>query len=709
MQLTAFRVQNYKIIEDTGWVPLEQLNIFVGKNESGKSAVFRGLSKLNSSDGEGYDGLKEFPRRRYAREITKDDWPVASGRFVLTDDEKEKLVAISDLLSDLTEVTVTRHYTGKYHVQYHPEIFCDLLTTTNFVDILSEIVKNLRGTVAPDGKGEEFGKIKEFLLSRLDEYVQSLPADMMLDERRINEVMNFIMNRANEEWQRDILCPLVLPLENLSTRVQICEKLATANVFIIEHLPRFIYFDHYNVIESAVHIPTFLSAYNGGMEATALRATNCLFLHVNLDPNMIDRLGSHKNAYDDNPMIRRQVDERAILLSAASNQMTEMFENWWEQRNLRFRYDIDGDYFRIWVSDNLDPSEIELEQRSAGLQYFFSFYLIFLVEASGAYQNSVILLDEPGVQLHPTAQRNAVAFLKRLSEQNQILYSTHSPFLLDMEGLDNIHIVCEGNNTTRIVSGKAAWEIDDDSLFPLEGALAYHIANSLLIKKKQVLIEDIAEHWLIQAMNYALGKRGKKTLLADIMVTPVGGSVYLLPLASLMKRHDSGIVALLSGSVPQAVRNSLYDDNTDGVILDDIQESAISNSRVLDTLLWYGTYANKPYATIEDLFSSEQYLEAVKEAYPHALIRSHTSFDTSVRENGQTSSEQEKKREPLIPMSGSLLEQGKLIVERREGEVFERWKVAEILSDHICKNPDKLDDLVIQRFERLFSDINAFF
>ncbi|MCL2459927.1 MAG: AAA family ATPase [Euryarchaeota archaeon] len=697
MQLTAFRVQNYKIIEDTEWVPLEQLNIFVGKNESGKSAIFRGLSKLNPSDGEGYDGLKEFPRRRYAREITKDDWPVASGKFVLTDEEKEQLVTISDLLSDVNEVTVTRHYTGKYHVQYHPEVFCDLLTTTDFGGILSEIITNLRGAVAPDGKGEELGNIKEFLLSRLDEYTQSLPADMVLDERRINEVMNFIMNKANEEWQRDILSPLVLPLEHLSAQVQICEKLAAANVFIIEHIPRFIYFDNYEVIESAVHIPTFLSAYNGGIEATALRATNCLFLHVNLDPNMIDRLGSHKNAYDDNPIIRRQVDERAILLSAASNQMTEMFENWWEQRHLRFRYDIDGDYFRIWVSDNLDPSEIELEQRSAGLQYFFSFYLIFLVEASGAYQNSVILLDEPGVQLHPTAQRNAVAFLKRLSEQNQILYSTHSPFLLDMEGLDTIHIVSEDTNTTRVVSGKAAWSTDDDSLFPLEGALAYHIVDSLLIQKKQLLIEDITEHWLLQAMNYALGKRGKKTLLTDIMITPVGGSAHLLPLASLMKGHDSGVAALISGTVPLTVKNQTYDGGT--------EEVAFSSSRVLDTILWYGTYANKPHATIEDLFSSEQYLEAVKEAYPHVSIRSHVSSDTSA----QPFSEQEKVREPLIPMSGSLLEQGKLIVERREGEVFERWKVAEILSNHICENPETLDGVVIQRFERLFSDINTAF
>jgi predicted ATPase len=50
MRLDAFRVQNYKKVRDTGWVTCRDLIVFVGKNEAGKSAVFRGLSKLNPSD-----------------------------------------------------------------------------------------------------------------------------------------------------------------------------------------------------------------------------------------------------------------------------------------------------------------------------------------------------------------------------------------------------------------------------------------------------------------------------------------------------------------------------------------------------------------------------------------------------------------------------------------------------------------------------------
>ena len=69
MRMQKFRVQNYKKIEDTDWIECNDITAFVGKNEAGKSALFRGLSKINPSDGEKYDGLKEFPRRRYASEF----------------------------------------------------------------------------------------------------------------------------------------------------------------------------------------------------------------------------------------------------------------------------------------------------------------------------------------------------------------------------------------------------------------------------------------------------------------------------------------------------------------------------------------------------------------------------------------------------------------------------------------------------------------
>jgi hypothetical protein len=59
---------------------------------------------------------------------------------------------------------------------------------------------------------------------------------------------------------------------------------------------------------------------------------------------------------------------------------------------------VDGSHFRIWVSDNKRSAPIELESRSQGLQWFFWFYLTFLVESEDQHKDAILLLDEPGHQ-----------------------------------------------------------------------------------------------------------------------------------------------------------------------------------------------------------------------------------------------------------------------------------------------------------------------
>ncbi len=82
-------------------------------------------------------------------------------------------------------------------------------------------------------------------------------------------------------------------------------------------------------------------------------------------------------------------------------------------------------YFRIWVSDDKRPEDIELEGRSTGLQWFLSFYLVFLVESQSSHKGAILLLDEPGNSLHPIAQRDLSAFFENLSKtkSNFLYYS----------------------------------------------------------------------------------------------------------------------------------------------------------------------------------------------------------------------------------------------------------------------------------------------
>lgn len=115
--------------------------------------------------------------------------------------------------------------------------------------------------------------------------------------------------------------------------------------------------------------------------------------------------------------------ERDILLQSASSKLTRDFRDWWSQGNYTFDFSADGKHFRIWVADEIRPEErIVLENRSTGLQWFLSFYLVFLVESQDSHSGAILLLDEAGLALHPLAQKDLSAFFNNLSKTNQIKY-----------------------------------------------------------------------------------------------------------------------------------------------------------------------------------------------------------------------------------------------------------------------------------------------
>jgi predicted ATPase len=480
MKLLKIRVQNYKKIRDTDWISCRDLTVFVGKNEAGKSALFRGLSKLNPSDGEKYDGLKEFPRRRYTDEFKTQDWPVASGLFKLSAQEQQELETLCPALKGANALECTRHYSWNLDIGFKPAPTLPAPQVATLTEAIEKAKTAVQDLTAPEGKGPALGTLKTNVTAALNAVQQPLasrPKTATPTKAEAEAAVTTVTNHANEQWQKDLLQAITNDLRSVAGQVAMLDKLAQARKWVEDHLPQFIYFDKYDVIESAIHIPTLAGQLGANPQPPRLRTTLCLFKHVGLDVAKLADLGRHNRnqGHDDNT--RRQIDERAILSSSASIAMTNKFADWWDQRKHNFHYQVDGDYFRIWVSDDLDPSQIELDQRSSGMQYFFSFFTVFLVEAQGNHKDSILLLDEPGLHLHGTAQAKIIQFFEKLSAQNQTFYTTHSPFMVDGEHLERARAVYEDTDGTTRVS-EDVWPRDKDSLFPLQAALGYQLAQT---------------------------------------------------------------------------------------------------------------------------------------------------------------------------------------------------------------------------------------
>lgn len=666
MRMTKFRVQNYKKIRDTGWVSVGQMTAFVGKNESGKSAIFRGLSKLNPSDKEKYDGLKEFPRKRYTGEFEQRNWPVSSAVFELTQEEVDQLSEILPAFGDTKSVTVSRGYNNDLDIAYDPPIQPFILRGAKFAAQLGGWKSSIQ-KLKSSSHAEALPTLKDNLCAVIDSTISTVQREEYISYSTVQQIQDQINACASEDWQSELIKSIARDVDDIISKLLINEAYIKGCRVVADNLPVFVYFDRYDILDSAIRIDEFIEKIKKYPDDPRMRITRCLFDHVKLDIEKIrdlnpaDKEGTTRS-------LRRMADERRIWITSAAESMTQNFAEWWDQRTHTFHYGVDNMEFRVWVSDDLDSSEIELEQRSAGMQYFFSFFLVFLTEAKDKHLNSILLLDEPGLQFHGTAQLKTVKFMRKLSDDNQLMYTTHSAFMLDADHLESIKIVTEDasdSGSTRVSDN--TWPADRDALFPLQAGLGYKLAQTLFYSKHQVVVEGITDFMYLRAVNSRLSKMSRSHLHEDVVVVPAGGTRNIMRLAPLLRANDMRMITVLDGDqAGLKAKKDLGDILPDIVILDE--------------------YTQKPASEIEDMFDEEFFIKAVKTAYPEVNL----DFNKNEHDIGSVSKKVSKMFE-------------------RNGIKFAKYEVCLVILDWVnAKNPPHLiDDKTLDRFEALFERCNT--
>ena len=325
-----------------------------------------------------------------------------------------------------------------------------------------------------------------------------------------------------------------------------------------------------------------------------------MFEHVGLDPREIAELGegetrrARDRGAEPTPeqieLDQQRMEERSIKLNSASNDISQRFSEWWSQRRHKIRYHADGDYLRIWVADDRRPDvEIELEARSKGFQWFLSFYLVFLVESEGGHKDAMLLLDEPGLHLHPTAQQELIRFFERLAGDHQLAYTTHSPFLIDGEHLHRVRPVTEDERGHSCISS-GTWPTDRETIFPLQAAAGYAMIRGLFQHHSNLLVEGMTDFYYLHALSQHCAGSGRASLPDDVHITPCGGTKYVGHLASLFLGHEVRPVVLLDGDDAGRVRRdaltkALYvDSESDVVMLDEVLKRSGEDVEIEDIL-----------------------------------------------------------------------------------------------------------------------------
>ncbi len=514
------------------------------------------------------------------------DWPVCSVEFEISDALQAELRKLTEGQEPPQTVVGTRFYDGEIAFKFPNPLEDKTVSSTPISNALDAFASSARRLPADEATDEPTAQAKRGELAEWAGRQKSAVAH--LDSLRgdagakLLEQMRQEANAFSSPFTADILEALVREIEPVLSSAKIPSVEPQLMETIESRLPVFIYFENYGILDSAVYLPRLIEDIARTPNDARIRTITAMFKHVNLTVNEIYELGKEKaveaRGRSEEPTAaeiaddQRRKEARAIKLNSASIDITKRFSEWWQQRRHRIRYDADGDYFRIWVTDDRRPEvEIELESRSKGFQWFFSFYLVFLVESEEGHKDAILLLDEPGIHLHPTAQQELIKFFEALSETNPIAYSTHSPFLIDGEHLHRVRPVTEGDDGRSRVSIET-WPADRETIFPLQAAAGYEMMKHLFLKRRNVLAEGLSDYLYIYGLSLLLAAAGRTVLPDDIYVIPCGGTRMVTQIAALFLGEHVRPLVLLDADDQGRIRRdallkSLYAGQEKAILL----------------------------------------------------------------------------------------------------------------------------------------------
>ncbi|HVB43056.1 MAG TPA: AAA family ATPase [Streptosporangiaceae bacterium] len=568
MELKSVRIQNYRSIDDSGIVPIENITCLVGKNESGKTAFLHALhllNPLNPIKGKtSFDDVMDFPSRRFsAYRKVREESPADVVTAVFELSESELAVIEEDLGSGVLsnrEIAVVKGYSGyrKYRSEY----------------VERRAIEHLN-------RGIEMAAVDKQAV----EAATTIP-DLMDALRAIptpHPSVTDLINRI-ECWREQSL------------------GLYLVDRYFEEWLPRFFYFSDYSTMRGRVSLPHLKAKEAAGLADEADRTFLSLLRTANADLSDFD-----------------VVDFEALTreLEGVANGITEEAFTYWRQNpGLRVVIQMSpgnpgdgppldrGPVLNLRIYNPKHAVTVPFDERSRGFVWFFSFYAYFSNIAQDPQRSTVLLLDEPGLSLHASAQGDVLAFIERkLAPKHRVIYTTHSPFLIDPQRIGRVRTVQDLDEHGTTVSSDA-YQTDSETVFPLHAALNYELAQTLVAGQHCLLVERPSDLLYLQLLSQACQDAGLCALDPRWVVTPVGGADKVAAFVSLHGSSELNVAVLIDAGPSDQRRIKALQGNGHLQAKSLIQVSDFTTSKEAD---------------IEDLFDPAFYCAMISGLYARDL------------------------------------------------------------------------------------------
>ena len=593
MRLRKFRVRAFRCIHDSSEIKVGDLAAFIGKNESGKTTILEALMLLNKDT-----KVSELDLCDEMAEELKSEMKVVEGEFELSEKETK---LIQEKFPNLAEIKTIK----LYRTQMNPNIQYDF----GNVKISEDANKRLNSWENFVAKIEDFvSSIPNPIRIRLDTKFLSghAPRTREIFNSMIADFNNQIYLLASDEkmvineWEK-----IYQDLDHTYDTLLIgtSERSALEN-FVEERLhPRFVYFSDYKKILGNIDLDEFLKETRGvrpkGLEYIEefdkAETVKNLFYLAELDTDKLEQ-------------VQNSPSRLIKLLHTASRKLTDRLNPAWKgdpiHVELRFN---PRNILSVVISDVHKDGTVTntglLNRRAEGFKWTFSFIVNFAAETQRSeLKEAILLLDEPARNLHPTQQRGISDLLKGLAGSNQILYATHSPFMIFDYTPGNLLVVELDKRKHLSHIYYDYWNADDTTLTPILYGLSRGLVESISDReigynsRPVIIVETMIHSLYLNAFDKFL--KDPNLSMNPLNIVPAYNKNSVLPLAVFYRNHGYNTFALL--------------DNTEESrqIWTLLQTNGFKSVQII-----FFELGGQPKQAIEDLIVDEDYLHAVNQTY----------------------------------------------------------------------------------------------
>ena len=654
--LTSVEINKYKCIEKPQRFDVdEKVTVLVGKNESGKTAILQAIAKTNyfrNDPAFKFSTTEDYPRKELKKyQKAGDVADVVTSHYRITDS------VIAQIEAHLGKGVLSRG-TFSITTDYDNAILIEGLEVV-FAKFIEQFVTQCNAVCEGDSK---------MLLE-----LTSLDAAKEL-QARLKKEHQESQEKATREAQAaggqppTVPQPTMLPLLEALNQFNLKDPLIEDPIanyiyakFVDSLVPKFLYYDEYYELPSRVDIQKLQS---GKRETEEEQTAAALFDLAEIDVKELIQ--------------NERFESYVAELEATANYISqELFEYWKTNTELRVRFMIEAaivngenrPFLNIRVENSKHMMTLPLGKRSKGFNWFFSFLVWFSKIQEDKNSNYILLLDEPGLNLHASAQADLLRYIESLAGNYQILYSTHSPFMVESDGLHRVRTIVDGHEGS--VISDSVQERDADTLFPLQAALGYDIAQNLFLSRNNLIVEGAADLIVLTHISSLLQAAGREGLSETITIVPAGGLDKVTSFVSLLRGSKLNLACLLDTFTDQKGKRRLDDLVRDKIIRE-------------KQIMFFDEFAEVgAIADLEDVFSKEEYL---------------TFFNAAFKgEHPEISLASLKSGERILPQINQII--GK--------ERFNHYRPARQL---LSASPQvQLSATTLDRFERIFKAVNARF